>query len=192
MPSSQNRRLPRIQAALRCLATKACEKCGLNGLWPSREQEIDHRDRDRRLLSGVEYDAGRADRDAPVRRQIDDARLQIDRRLRGQRVADLDRRDTAEQLKRHIVSEAAGGSPRPAARCGHPHESNVRGARGCKGSGVPKNPNISSELLRFSRPLATPLPFIPSPRADLFRVAARLGARGKGTVSSHTFAENAH
>src|SRR5450830_1792348 len=111
-------------------------------------------------------------------------------RVLSRALSSLSRR--AYALKRHIVSEAAGGSPRPAARCGHPHESNVRGERGCKGSGVPKNPNISPELLRFSRPLATPLPFIPSPRADLFGVAARLGARGKGTVSSHTFAGNAH
>jgi hypothetical protein len=29
--------------------------------------------------------------------------------------------------------------------------------------------------------VSTPLPFIPSPRADLFSAAARLGARGEGT-----------
>ena len=35
MPSSRNRRAPRIQATLDCLATKGCEKCGLTGL-PNR------------------------------------------------------------------------------------------------------------------------------------------------------------
>src|SRR5260221_9798391 len=41
MPSSRNRRAPRIQAALRCLATKAREKCGLANC--DRFLELAHR-----------------------------------------------------------------------------------------------------------------------------------------------------
>ncbi len=71
-------------------------------------------------------------------------------------------------------------SPRPAGRCSTHSDRTSAGRGDARGVGYRGSADFSG-IAMFSRAIATPLPFITSPRADQFRGVVRRGARGEGT-----------